>query len=358
MTERPWLELRSVSKHYGAVAAVDAVDLSIQRGEVITLLGASGCGKTTTLRMIAGLEIADSGEIVLGGAPIQDLPVHRRETAMVFQSYALFPHMTVWQNVAFGLEARRVSRPQIETRVRAALALVELGDYGHRYPRQLSGQQQRVALARAVVTEPKVLLLDEPLSNLDAKLRDRLRVELRTLQQQLGVTTIYVTHDQTEAMALSDRVVFMAGGRIIEIGSPRDIYQHPQARSTAEFLGLANLVEARVTKRGEAIVTLHSALGELTIESASDVVAGEPVLVCFRPEDIGLRHAGDPVALPGRIVHTAFMGATTDYLIEMAGGQQVRVHAPGAASLSAGDQVGVELPRRAALIRPATGRSS
>src|SRR6185503_3422643 len=205
-----WLELRSVAKRFGVVTAIERIDLEVGHGEFLTLLGASGCGKSTTLRIIAGLERPDEGEVILIGRPIQDMPVHRREIAMVFQSYALFPHMTVAQNVAFGLETRGVPTVEIVRRVREALKTVELSGLDERYPRQLSGgQQQRVALARALVTEPKVLLLDEPLSNLDAKLRDRLRVELRALQQKLQVTTIYVTHDQAEAMSLSDRIAFM-----------------------------------------------------------------------------------------------------------------------------------------------------
>src|SRR5439155_9285327 len=225
-----WLELRSIGKRFGAVTAVERIDLAVNRGEFLTLLGASGCGKSTTLRIIAGLERPDEGEVILTGRPIQDMPVHRREIAMVFQSYALFPHMTVAQNVAFGLETRGVATVEIGRRVREAQKIVEFSGLDERYPRQLSGgQQQRVALARALVTEPKVLLLDEPLSNLDAKLRDRLRVELRALQQKRQVTTIYATHDQGEAMSLSDRFAFMAGGRTVEIGTPEEIYRHPRA---------------------------------------------------------------------------------------------------------------------------------
>ena len=359
MTSMPWLELRSVGKRFGEVAAVDSVDLSIRRGEFLTLLGASGCGKSTTLRLIAGLDDVDSGQILLDGRPIHDMPAHRRETAMVFQSYALFPHMTVRQNVAFGLEARRVERRDIGVRVEAALRLVELDAFGARYPRQLSGgQQQRVALARAIVTEPKALLLDEPLSNLDAKLRDRLRVELRALQQKRGVTTIYVTHDQGEAMSLSDRVVFMAGGRIVEIGTPQDIYQRPRFRSTAEFLGIANLLEARVAATAEGAATLDTPLGRLVVDSSVPVASGETVLACFRPEDIHLGASKDTAQTAGRIAHAAYLGAMTDYVVELSGGLSLRVHVPGAPAWSLGDQVAVALPRRAALIRSEIGRAA
>ena len=359
MTGSPWLELRGVTKRFGEVAAVDNVDLSIRQGEFLTLLGASGCGKSTTLRMIAGLETMDAGQILLAGTPIENVPAHRRQTAMVFQSYALFPHMTVAQNVAFGLEAQKVPRRDIPGRVADALALVELADLGKRYPRQLSGgQQQRVALARAIVTEPKALLLDEPLSNLDAKLRDRLRVELRALQQKLGLTTIYVTHDQSEAMSLSDRVVFMAKGRIVETGTPQDIYQRPKFRSTAEFLGIANLIDGRIATVNHDAVLIDTAFGRLDLVAVSEAAPGETVLVCFRPEDIRLAafDAGAPLA--GRIGHAAYLGAMTDYVVEVRDGVSLRVQVPGTPVWSIGDSVSVELPRAAAVIRDAAGAAA
>src|SRR5438477_7241943 len=223
---------------------------------------------------------------------------------MVFQSYALCPHMTVAQNVAFGLETRGIAPAEIARRVKDAVKLVELSGFDERYPRQLSGgQQQRVALARALVTEPKVLLLDEPLSNLDAKLRDRLRVELRALQQKLQVTTIYVTHDQAEAMSLSDRIAFMAGGRIVEIGTPEEIYRRPRARSTAEFLGIANMLDGKVVAVGQGILSIESNLGRLDLEDAAALSVGDDVVVCLRPEDFRLvvPEAGVPNGLPGTI---------------------------------------------------------
>src|SRR5438477_7976633 len=208
---------------------------------------------------------------------------------MVFQSYALCPHMTVAQNVAFGLETRGIAPAEIARRVKDAVKLVELSGFDERYPRQLSGgQQQRVALARALVTEPKVLLLDEPLSNLDAKLRDRLRVELRALQQKLQVTTIYVTHDQSEAMSLSDRIVFMSGGRVVETGTPEDIYRRPRMRSTAEFLGIANMAEGRVVAVGPEALSIESKLGRIDLDEAFAAKVGDEVFVCLRPEDIRL----------------------------------------------------------------------
>src|SRR2546422_478182 len=219
------LELRDITKRFERAVAVDGVSVEVTDGEFLTLLGPSGCGKTTTLRIIAGLVAPDEGEVLLDGKPVQHFPAHRRQTAMVFQSYALFPHMTVSENIGFGLRMRALPGDLIQQRVGEALALVELEGLSDRYPRQLSGgQQQRVAVARAIVTRPKVLLFDEPLSNLDAKLRERLRLELRALQQRLGVTTVYVTHDQAEALALSDRVAVMFTGKIVEIGTPRQGY--------------------------------------------------------------------------------------------------------------------------------------
>ena len=223
------LELIGVRKTFGRTVAVDGVDLGVRDGELLTLLGPSGCGKSTLLRIISGLTEPDAGIVRLDGTDIQDRPANRRQTPMVFQSYALFPHMTVAANIAFGLRMRKVGEVEVRRRVAATLALVELTDLAGRYPRELSGgQQQRTALARALVTEPRLLLLDEPLSNLDAKLRDRLRIELRGLQQRLRLTTIFVTHDQAEAMALSDRIAVMSRGRIVEIGSPEAIYRRPR----------------------------------------------------------------------------------------------------------------------------------
>lgn len=243
----PKLELRGLRKTYERVVALHEATLEVKDGEFLTLLGPSGCGKTTLLRMIAGITEADQGEVWLAGKRIDTLPPEARNIGMVFQSYALFPHMTVFNNLAFGLKMRGVTRGDIKKRVQDALHLVNLTDYAERFPRQLSGgQQQRVALARAIVIEPALLLLDEPLSNLDAKLRDNLRHDLRELQQKLGITSIYVTHDQSEALALSDRIVVMNEGRIVEIGTPRELYQEPRSRFAAEFLGSTNLIEVEL----------------------------------------------------------------------------------------------------------------
>src|SRR3954454_22598841 len=249
----PSVTLHGVGRHFGALKAVDAVDLSVEHGEFVTLLGPSGCGKTTTLRMVAGLERNDTGTIVIGGRMVSDaaadlfVPPDQRKLGMVFQSYAIWPHMTVFDNVAYPLSVRHVAKAEIRTRVGAALRLVEMEAYAERPAPALSGgQQQRVAIARALVFEPEVLLLDEPLSNLDARLRAQMGDEFRALQRRLKITTLYVTHDQDEAMALSDRVVVMEGGKILQVGSPEEIYQRPVSRAVAAFFGSPNLLEAKV----------------------------------------------------------------------------------------------------------------
>jgi spermidine/putrescine ABC transporter ATP-binding subunit len=345
------LELRGVSKRFSpAAAAVDNVTLEVRDGEFLTLLGPSGCGKTTTLRIIAGLVDPDEGAVLLDGQPIHHLPAHSRETAMVFQSYALFPHMTVRDNIAFGLRMRGVPFPAIKERVQDALVMVELEGMGDRYPRQLSGgQQQRVAVARAVVTQPKVLLFDEPLSNLDAKLRERLRLELRALQQRLGVTTVYVTHDQAEALALSDRVAVMFRGRVVEIGTPREVYRTPHSRLSAEFLGVANLLEGRVTSVDSGRCSVETRLGSLSVDAVSPVRPGEAVTLSFRPEDIQIR---SPQATPitGRIVQAAYLGSTVDYVVESQG-IMLRVHEAGSSAHDLNEPVSLVLPQVAAIIR-------
>ncbi len=344
------LELREISKAFGRAVAVDRVTLEVKDGEFLTLLGPSGCGKTTTLRIIAGLIDPDEGEVLLDGKPMQHLPAHRRQTAMVFQSYALFPHMTVHDNIGFGLRMRGMPADRIHERVADALALVEMEGLGDRYPRQLSGgQQQRVAVARAIVTQPKVLLFDEPLSNLDAKLRERLRLELRALQQRLGVTTVYVTHDQAEALALSDRVAVMVQGRVVEIGTPREVYRTPRSRVTAEFLGITNLLEGRVTAVADGRCTIQTPLGALQANVASPVRTGEAVTLSFRPEDIRIgRSEGHTIT--GRIIHASYLGSVTDYVVESAG-IILRIHDAGTSTREAGEEITVTLPPVAAIVQ-------
>ncbi|HVO03669.1 MAG TPA: ABC transporter ATP-binding protein [Candidatus Cybelea sp.] len=348
------LELRGVVKRFGdsPAPALDGVSLDVEEGEFLTLLGGSGCGKSTTLRIVAGLTDADAGDVLLDGRSIADVPAHKRGMAMVFQSYALFPHLTVAQNVAFGLEMRRLSARDVAVKVERALDLVAMGELGKRYPRQLSGgQQQRVALARALVVEPHLLLLDEPLSNLDAQLRARLRLELRALQQKLGVTTIYVTHDQAEALALSDRIAFMAAGKIVEIGAPEAVYRRPQSRATAEFLGAANLIDGAVAEVNGVSFTIDSKLGRLEFLRQGELGPGDRVEICLRPEEIGIVAPDADEGLPATVRHAAYQGSTTEYIVDPVGIDlplQVQVSGPSAWRI--GDTVRVRLPRASAVL--------
>jgi ABC-type Fe3+/spermidine/putrescine transport system ATPase subunit len=270
------ISISGVSRTFGTVRAVDNVSLEVGEGEFFTLLGPSGCGKTTLLRMIAGFCELDRGEIRFGSARIDRLPAHLRDIGMVFQNYAVFPNLTVAGNVAYGLKARKVAAPEAERRVEQALALVQLSGYGGRWPHQLSGGQlQRVAIARALVIRPQVLLFDEPLSNLDARLRVSMRTEIRELQKSLGITAIYVTHDQEEAMSVSDRIALMNAGRLEQVGVPVDIYRHPVSRFAAEFMGTTNLLAARALGRDDG--TLVSLRPE-ALRFTADAPAGWPVL--------------------------------------------------------------------------------
>ena len=327
--------LANVMKSFGTTLAVDNFSLDVVEGEFVALLGPSGCGKTTVMRMIAGITEPDSGEITIGDKPVVGLPPERRNVGLVFQSYALFPHMTVEANVAFGLEMQRLPRDQISRRVAEILAVVDLTAQGKRHPRQLSGgQQQRVALARALVTEPDVLLLDEPLSNLDAKLREHLREDIRNLQRRLGITAIYVTHDQSEALALADRVVVMSGGHIIEAGSPRALYQKPRHRFTAEFLGQTNIIAA---------MAFENAIrfpwgGERTDWNGRS----GPVDLSVRPEDISIQLALDG---PAVVTDVTFLGADIEHKLDL-DGLTVRARSSGnaAAIFPVGTRVAVDLP--------------
>jgi spermidine/putrescine ABC transporter ATP-binding subunit len=282
------LELRNVVKRYGDFVAVKGVSLEVQAGELLTLLGPSGCGKTTLLRILTGFLAPDEGEIVIRGQVVNDLPPHRRDTAMVYQSYALFPHMTIFDNVAFGLRMRRLPKADIQRRVGEALELVRLDGLERRFPGQLSGgQQQRVALARALVVRPSVLLLDEPLSNLDAKLREQVRGEIRQLQQTLGITTVFVTHDQAEALALSDRIAVMNHGRVEQVGTPAEIYEQPATTFVVDFIGRINLLEGEVftVDHDAAVIRLPDGL-HLRTASGLRCLPGERVAVGIRPEQI------------------------------------------------------------------------
>ena len=291
--------------------AVKDTTLDIEPGTFVTLLGPSGCGKTTTLRMIAGFESPDEGEIYLGGEPINELTPNKRDTAMVFQSYALLPHYNVFDNVAYGLKIRKLPKAEIKEKVTNILKLVELEGMESRMTNQLSGgQQQRVALARALVLEPGVLLFDEPLSNLDAKLRVTMRTEIRKIQQKVGITAIYVTHDQSEAMSISDKIIIMSNGRVEQIGTPQEVYYQPNSRFVADFIGEANFLDARVkaAKEGKADILVSGQ--EMTVNNYVDAKPGEDVLLVLRPEAVRLSDTGQ---LPGEVILSTFMGAYQYY---------------------------------------------
>jgi iron(III) transport system ATP-binding protein len=370
-----YLELRNISKHFasrdgaGEVRAVDDVTIDIAQGQFVTLLGPSGCGKTTTLRLIAGFEFPTHGAIILDGRPIDELPPNKRDMAMVFQSYAIFPHLNVYENIAYGLKIKKLSAGEIKRKVAGVLALTELGGLENRAPNQLSGgQQQRVALARALVMEPKVLLFDEPLSNLDAKLRVQMRSEIRRIQQELGITSVYVTHDQDEAMVLSDLIVIMHQGRVQQSGSAVQIYRRPANRFVADFIGRANFLPVTVLDRAGA-GREHAApddtrcrikLGalELTAPAAADMPPGTQALLLVRPESLRLNPQPPPSgagalsgALPGAltatIARTSYLGSLAEYEIDLAGQRLVAVrHDPREEDLYApGAIVAVELLR-------------
>ena len=291
--------------------AVKDTSLTIEPGSFVTLLGPSGCGKTTTLRMIAGFESPDEGEIYLGDEPINELTPNKRDTAMVFQSYALLPHYNVFDNVAYGLKLRKVPASEIKERVTKILALVELAGMESRMTNQLSGgQQQRVALARALVIEPSVLLFDEPLSNLDAKLRVTMRTEIRRIQQEVGITAIYVTHDQSEAMALSDQIIIMNKGVVAQMGTPQEIYYHPVDEFVADFIGEANFLRGAMTGRDGDYITLNVEGNPLRVPAPADPAEGKEYTVVLRPEAATLADEG---GLPCRVVLSCFMGSYQNY---------------------------------------------
>ena len=309
------LVLDALSKNYGSGAPVVAdVSLAVPRGEFVTLLGPSGCGKTTTLRMIAGLLAPSGGRILVDGTDVTAMPAHRRNMGLVFQSYALFPHLSVARNVAFGLEMRGVARAEIAARVAEALALVRLGALSGRRPKELSGgQQQRVALARALVIRPSLLLLDEPLSNLDAKLREELRDEIRAIQRQLAITTIFVTHDQQEALSMSDRIVVMEGGRIAQAGSPAEIYEAPTSPFVATFVGRMNRIEMRVASSGPEGSLLEGP--GLTLRTTRMLPPGQACVAMVRPHRIRLDAAADN-RLAATIRKVTFAGDTLEYELD------------------------------------------
>jgi iron(III) transport system ATP-binding protein len=348
------LRLVNITKEFGSydrpeerVVAVDNVNLHVREGELVTLLGPSGCGKTTLLRIISGFEDPTRGDVYFGDKRVNDIAPNKRNTTLVFQSYAIFPHLDVFENIAFGLRVQHLAEEAIQQRMARIIDLVGLNGLEHRVPSQLSGgQQQRVALARAIIMEPQLLLFDEPLSNLDAKLREQMRIEIRQLQQRLGITSVYVTHDQTEAMSISDRVVVMNRGRIEQIGTPLELYAHPNSYFVADFIGKADFLPAEVIDNGKVqILNQEFTLSKLPPDSP----VGTNLVITIRPEAIRL--LDDPqssnVHFQGTLLRTTFLGSIVEYEVAVEGLQNLVVHAANPALSGIhppGTLVGLYLP--------------
>ena len=333
MTKLPIIVCENLSKRFGRQIAVDDIDLEIPEGEFFALLGPSGCGKTTLLRMLAGLEMPTSGRILIDGKDMTGVPPNKRPVNMVFQSYAVFPHMSVADNVGYGLKVEGVSGLERARRVEEALKLVQLEDFGARQPHQLSGgQRQRVALARALAKRPRVLLLDEPLSALDAKLRDQMRSELAVLQDQIGVTFVFVTHDQDEALAMADRCAVMNFGKIVQIGTPAELYEKPSSRFVADFIGSVNLFGARFrASEGSSVLADCAELGTVRVESDGSSV-GQEFLLAIRPEKMLLARRGGVDSAPageniasGTIRHIVYLGSESVYEVRLESGAEVKI---------------------------------
>ncbi len=341
------VELRGLGKRYGDAVAVEDVSLAIEHGQLVCLLGPSGCGKTTTLRLIAGFIEPSAGEIVVGGkvlsSPRRTVPPEGRNMSMIFQSYALWPHMTVAENVAYGLKLRKLDKAAVEAKLKAILSTARLEALADRYPGELSGgQQQRVSLARAMVVEPETLLLDEPLSNLDANLREEMRFEIRRLHDRYRYTTVYVTHDQAEAMTTADRIAVMNGGRIEQLGTPQQIYQEPRSAFVARFIGGANILE------GKAVDTTSVAIdGARLAVSGRKLQPGETVSIAIRQHEIEILPSApiDAInSLEGTVSRAVFLGAARDYTVAVAGGSEFRVTARPEQTLVPGQKVWLSLP--------------
>ena len=345
------LRVRALSKHFADTAAVRGFDLEVQGGQFVSLLGPSGCGKTTTLNCVAGLVDPDEGAIEVDGRDITRLPPERRGFGMVFQNYALFPHLSITRNVSFGLEVRGTPRSAAAGRVTRALELVQLSALGERYPAQLSGgQQQRVALARAIVTEPSLILMDEPLSNLDAKLRLEMRLEIRRLHQSLGLTTLYVTHDQEEALSLADRVVLMRDGVIEQAGTPEDLYAQPGSLYVANFLGYRNLVRVQVDEvRGDSVVVAANGFRFAGTRRGA-LAKGAAAVATIRPRDIEVGRAGAPGAIAASVELAEFVGDGFELSADAGAGQRFIARTPD--RWSAGDAVSLRLPPERLLVFP------
>ena len=348
------IDIVGLSKSYtgrDAARAVDGIDLAIADGEVVALVGPSGCGKTTTLQLLAGFLKPDAGTIAVGGRVVSSpqgiVPPEKRRMSLIFQSYAVWPHKTVFENVAYGLRVQRLGRSEIEDRVRRVLQSVRMTDLAERYPTELSGgQQQRVALARAVVVEPETLLLDEPLSNLDANLREEMRFEIRRIHDTTGITMVYVTHDQTEAMVTADRIAIIRGGRIAQVGTAHEIYEHPASTFVATFVGATNTLPAMLVEPG----TVECCGARLRVRVEHNAAAGGPVTLCVRPHEVRFAEVDGTDArsegwnrLTGRVVRQTYLGDSRDYLIDL-GGAQVRVAAAPSEDRAVGSEVRLVVP--------------
>jgi iron(III) transport system ATP-binding protein len=343
------LRIANLTKRFSEVVAVDNLSLEVADGEFVTLLGPSGCGKTTTLRAIAGFCYPDEGEIFFGDKIMNNISPNKRNTAMCFQSYALFPHMSVWNNISFGLKMQKISQQEQNKRVLKVMGMLGIKGLEKRKPGELSGgQQQRVALARAIVTEPQVLLFDEPLSNLDAKLRVQVRVEIREMQKRLGITTIYVTHDQDEALAISDRIVVMNRGHIEQLGDPYTIYRNPETSFVAGFIGLANIYEGTIVSRDGSRYTVEAPFGKVVIVSDGQKIpkASKKVKFVWRPEDMKIYTPGAPNRVKGKILQAVFMGNISDIFMDVQG-NKMRAQTDESRKLIAGDVMEFSIPEDA-----------
>ncbi len=358
MSDETYLNIDHVTKRFGKVLAVNDAQIAIRRGEFFSLLGPSGCGKTTLLRMIAGFEFPDVGEIYFEGMRMTDEPPHMRPSNMVFQSYAIFPHLNVFDNIAYGLRRERLARAELQRRVEDALVMIKLDGFGPRGANELSGgQRQRVALARALVRRPKVLLLDEPLGALDRRLREAMQIELRALQKSVGITFVFVTHDQEEALSMSDRIAVMSAGQVLQIASPRELYEAPNCREVADFIGQMNFFDGKVTGRDGGMARIDAgALGMMEIETGAST--GASVLLALRPEKIALSAAAATNSVKGTVMAAAYLGERSHYNIDVPGlNEPVSVATQNVGEIASqghepGDTVHMTWPPGAPLVLP------